>query len=147
MALGHWGAQWIGNRLRDDELDACLLMWDIRRFVCLQEFPPRLVAIHFQFRDARIGEETWWPVVEDGVADLCRDDPRRELTLVVDTSVRALTEVWAGDRTPQQVLQSHEIRVDGATGDALELWRWLVTSAFASTRGATRASASLSSTL
>ena len=33
MALGHWGARWIGSRLRDDELDAGLLMWDIRRFV------------------------------------------------------------------------------------------------------------------
>ena len=35
MALGHWGARWIGSRLRDDELDAGLLMWDIRRFVRL----------------------------------------------------------------------------------------------------------------
>ena len=32
MALGHWGARWIGSRLRDDELDAGFLMWDIRRF-------------------------------------------------------------------------------------------------------------------
>ena len=46
------------------------------------------------------------------MADLCRDDPGRELTLVVDTTVRALTEVWAGDRTPQEVLQSRELRVE-----------------------------------
>jgi hypothetical protein len=76
--------------------------------------------------------------VEDGVADLCRDDPGRELTLVVDASVRALTEVWAGDRTPRQALQSHEIRVDGAKRDAEDLWRWLGTSAFAPTRHAAR---------
>src|SRR5690349_20482928 len=25
MALGHWGARWIGSRLREDELDAVLL--------------------------------------------------------------------------------------------------------------------------
>ena len=54
------------------------------------------VVIHFQFRDARAGERAWWLAVEDGVADLCRDDPGRELTLVVQASVRALTEVWAG---------------------------------------------------
>jgi len=41
MALGHWGARWIGSRLRDDELHAGLLMWDIRRFACVPEFPPR----------------------------------------------------------------------------------------------------------
>jgi putative sterol carrier protein len=74
--------------------------------------------------------------VEDGVADLCRDDPGRALTLVVDASVRALTEVWAGDRTPRQALESREIRVDGATREAQDLWRWLGTSAFASTRRA-----------
>lgn len=93
MALGHWGARWIGSRLRDSELDAGLLMWDVRRFARIEMFPPRSVVIHFRFRDARSGEQEWWLVVEHGVADLCRDDPGRELTLVVDSSVRALTEV------------------------------------------------------
>lgn len=134
MALGHWGAQWIGSRLRDDELDVGLLMWDIRRFARVQEFPERPVVINFQFRDAREREEAWWLVVESRVADLCRDDPGRELTLVVDASVRALTEVWAGDLTPQQALRSREIRVDGPKRDAEDLWRWLGTSAFAPTR-------------
>ena len=136
MALGHWGARWIGSRLRDEELDAGLLMWDIRRFVCLPEFPPRPIVVNFQFRDARPGERTWWLVVEDGMADLCRDDPGRELTLVVDATVRALTEIWSGDLTPEQALQSREVRVDGARRDAQDLWRWLGTSAFAPTRRA-----------
>ena len=134
MALGHWGARWIGSRLRDDELDAGLLMWDVRRFVRLPEFPTRPVVIHFLLRDARTRERAWWLVVEDGAADLCRDDPGRELTLVVEASVRALTEVWAGELTPQQALESREIRVDGAQRDAQDLWRWLGTSAFATTR-------------
>ena len=138
MALGHWGARWIGSRLRDDELDAGLLMWDVRRFVRIETFPSRPVVIQFKFRDARPGEQEWWLVVEQGVADLCRDDPGRELTLVVDSSVRALTEVWAGDRTPREVLQSRELRVDGAVQDAESLWRWLGTSAFAGTRSAAR---------
>jgi DNA-binding HxlR family transcriptional regulator len=138
MALGHWGARWIGSRLRDDQLDAGLLMWDVRRFVRLETFPSRPVVIQFKFRDARSGEQAWWLVVEEGVADLCRDDPGRELTLVVDSSVRALTEVWAGDRTPREVLESRELRVDGAAQDAQNLWRWLGTSAFASTRSSAR---------
>lgn len=46
MALGHWGARWIGSRLRDDQLDAGLLMWDIRRFVRIEAFPPQPVVIH-----------------------------------------------------------------------------------------------------
>jgi len=134
MALGHWGAQWVGSRLREDELDASLLMWDIRRFVRIEEFPPAPVVINFQFRDARSGEGAWWLVVEDGVADLCRDDPGRDPTLVVDSSVRALTEIWGGDLTPAQALQSREVRVDGPSQEAKALWRWLGTSVFAPTR-------------
>ncbi len=134
MALGHWGASWIGSAPREDELDVGLLLWDIRRSVRIAEFPPRPVVIHFKFRDARRGEGAWWLVVENGVADLCRDDPGRDLTLVVDATVRALTEVWMGDRTPQEALKSRELRVEGGERDAKSLWRWLGTSAFAPTR-------------
>lgn len=138
MALGHWGARWIGSRLRDDQLDAGLLMWDIRRFARVEQFPPQPVVIQFKFRDARSGEREWWLVVEQQQADLCRDDPGRELTLIVDSTVRALTEVWAGDRTPQEVSHAKELRVDGAAQDAQNLWRWLGTSAFAGTRHTAR---------
>src|SRR5688572_24071247 len=73
LALGHWGARWIGSRLRQDQLDAGFLMWDIRRFARLDEFPPRRVVVHFRFTDAGPAEREWWLVVEDHVPDLCRD--------------------------------------------------------------------------
>jgi len=133
MALGHWGARWIGSRLREDELDAGLLMWDIRRFVRTETLPPQPVIIHFRFSDARRGEQAWWLVAERGAVDLCRDDPGRDLTLVVESTVRALTEVWAGALTPAQALASHEIRIEGAQREAERLWQWLGTSAFAPT--------------
>jgi DNA-binding HxlR family transcriptional regulator len=134
VALGHWGARWIGSRLPDGHLDAGLLMWDIRRFVRLAEFPARRVVIHFDLRDARAGERRWWLVVENGTADLCRDDPGHELTLLVEASVRALTEIWSGDRTPDRACAVGEVSVRGAKRDAEALWRWLGTSAFAPTR-------------
>jgi DNA-binding HxlR family transcriptional regulator len=134
MALGHWGATWIGSRLRDDELDAGLLMWDIRRFVRVDECPPHPVVIQFQLHDAHEGERAWWLVVEHGVVDLCRDDPGRELTLVVNASLRALTEVWGGDLTSEQALASGDVRVHGGQRDAERLWHWLGTSAFAPSR-------------
>ena len=135
MALGHWGARWIGSRLRRDQLDAGFLMWDIRRFARVDAFPrDRRVVIHFRFSGARSGERLWWLVVENGSADLCRDDPGHEVTLVVDCSLLALTEVWTGDRDPRDVLRSREVRVSGAARDANALWDWLGRSAFAPTR-------------
>ena len=81
LSLGYWGARWIGSRLRDDQLDIGLLLWDMRRVARVKEFPSKPVVIHFQIRDGRPSERAYWLVVEDGVADLCRDDPGRELTL------------------------------------------------------------------
>jgi DNA-binding HxlR family transcriptional regulator len=134
FALGHWGARWIGSRLHEHELDASLLVWDIRRGVDLDAFPPSAVTIQFRFRDAREGEKVWWLVVEERAADLCRDDPGREATVVVDSTVRALTEVWTGERTPDEVQRAGELRVQGPARESLELWRWLGASAFAPSR-------------
>jgi DNA-binding HxlR family transcriptional regulator len=134
MALGHWGARWIGSRLRKDELDAGLLMWDVRRSVHVEVCPATPVIVNFRFRDARAGERQWWLVVEDGTVDLCRDDPGRDVTVVVDATVRGLTEVWSGDRTPEESIIAGTIRIDGAQRDAARLWKWLGASAFAPTR-------------
>ena len=135
LALGHWGARWIGSRLKREELDAGFLMWDVRRFARRELFPAqRRIVVHFQFKDARRGERLWWLVVENGEVDLCRDDPGHELTLVVESTVRALTEIWSGDMLPAQALARREIRVLGRSGDARDLWRWLGTSGFAPTR-------------
>jgi DNA-binding HxlR family transcriptional regulator len=139
LQLGHWGARWIGSRLKREQLDAGFLMWDIRRFARLEEFPPkRRVVIQFNFNDARKGERRWWLVVERGVSDLCRDDPGHELSVIVESSVRALTAVWTGDSEAQAELTAGRIRVLGAEPDTRKLWRWLGRSLFAPTREAAR---------
>jgi DNA-binding HxlR family transcriptional regulator len=139
LALGHWGARWIGSRLKREQLDAGFLMWDIRRFAQLDAFPAKRVVIQFLFPDARRGEKRWWLVVEDRVADLCRDDPGHELTLIVESSVRALTDVWTGERPAAEVVSAGELRIQGPASEARSLWRWLGTSVFAPTRATRQA--------
>lgn len=139
LALGHWGARWVGSDLRDDELDVTLLMWDMRRSVRLDEFPSRPVVVNFRFHDAREGETRWWLVVENGCAELCRDDPGRDVTLLVQSSVRTLTEIWRGDITPHDALRSRLLEIEGPAGDAERFWHWLGTGTFAETRRQARA--------
>lgn len=135
VGLGHWGARWIGSRLKRQQLDAGFLMWDIRRFSRVDLFPPRRrVVIQFRFRDAPPGEREWWLVVEKGVADLCRDDPGEDVTLVIDSTVRALTEIWTGDSDPEREASMGALRLLGADSDRRALWRWLGRSMFAPTR-------------
>jgi hypothetical protein len=109
-------------------------MWDIRRFVRLDQFPRGRTVIHFAFSDARPRERRWWLVVEDGRADLCRDDPGHDLTVIVESSVRALTEIWTGDSGPQAEIKAGHVRVIGPDQDARRLWTWLGRSLFAPSR-------------
>ena len=137
MALGHWGSRWIGSRLKREQLDAGFLMWDIRRFARRELFPAeRRIVVQFRFTDARQGERAWWLVVENGEVDLCRDDPGHEVTLIVESTVRALTEIWTGDLLPDQALSARSLRVLGGARDARNLWRWIGASVFAPTRRA-----------
>jgi DNA-binding HxlR family transcriptional regulator len=135
VGLGHWGARWIGSRLKRDQLDAGFLMWDIRRFARMDRFPPgRRVVIHFRFTDAPRGEKVWWLVVEKGSADLCRDDPGHELDVVVESTVRSLTDVWTGESEPQAEIAAGRLKVQGAGRSGRALWNWLGQSVFAPTR-------------
>jgi len=118
------------------------LMWDIRRFVHLDKFPKsRPVVIHFRFSDAGPGERRWWLVVDQGSADLCRDHPGGEPTLIVESTVLALTEVWTGDRDAGEAVAERAVRLRGAARDVKALWGWLGRSAFAETRSASRTAA------
>lgn len=135
LSMGHWGARWIGSRLVKGQLDAGLLLWDIRRFARLEEFPKaRRTVIHFRFRDARAGERVWWLVVENGSADLCRDDPGHELDVIVESTVRALTEVWTGDSDSKNEIAAGRLLVTGGGRGGALLWRWLGRSMFAPSR-------------
>jgi DNA-binding HxlR family transcriptional regulator len=135
LTLGHWGARWIGSRLKPNQLDAGFLMWDVRRFLRLDEFPAdRRVVIHFRFTDARAGERAWWLVVDRRVADLCRDDPGHEVDAEVESTVRALTEIWTGDSSPRAELAAGRLAVRGAGREGARLWRWLGRSMFAPSR-------------
>lgn len=135
VGMGHWGARWIGSRLKKSQLDAGFLMWDIRRFARLEEFPQgRRTVVQFHFRDARPRERAWWLVVENGEVDLCRDDPGYELDVVVDSTVRALTEIWTGDSDPTKEMAAAHLRVDGGGRGGASLWRWLGRSMFAPSR-------------
>ena len=135
VGLGHWGARWIGSRMRREQLDAGFLMWDIRRFARMDQFPKgKRAVIHFRFTDAPARERLWWLVVENATTDLCRDDPGHELDVIVESTVRALTEIWTGDSKPATEVAAGRLKVSGAGPNDARLWRWLGRSMFAESR-------------
>jgi DNA-binding HxlR family transcriptional regulator len=113
-ALGAWGVRWIGE-LGDRDLDPHLLMWDIRRSVPVDRWPRTRTTVAFRFDDVPARQVHWWVVVADGDTDVCDVDPGYDVVATVHTSLRALTEIWRGDRTWERALSNADVRIDGPT--------------------------------
>ncbi|KUI24665.1 HxlR family transcriptional regulator [Mycobacterium sp. IS-1742] len=111
-ALGAWGARWIGE-LGDEDLDPHLLMWDIRRSIPVEQWPTARTTLAFRFDDVGARTSRWWLMVADGRADVCDVDPGYEVTATVQTSLRALTRIWRGDRSWQHALLDGDVAVSG----------------------------------
>jgi DNA-binding HxlR family transcriptional regulator len=70
--MGFWGQRWIDADLSLRNLDAQLLMWDMRRNVDPQPVPQRRVVIRFLYPEQPQGRRRWWLVVDRGTVDLLR---------------------------------------------------------------------------
>ncbi len=129
--LGIWGHRWVGANLSDGDLDAGLLMWDMRRSVDAQIFPRRRVVVQFEYPDAPQGAQDWWLVSESGDIDLCLHDSGFEVDVLIRCSLRTMTEVWTCRRPFNEAVKSHDINVMGDSKLASNLQTWLRSSALA----------------
>ncbi len=114
QALNTWGVRWIGE-LGDDDLDPHLLMWDMRRTVPIGEWPRVRTVVEFRLSGVAAKASRWWMVVAEGEADVCDFDPGFEVTATVDTTLRALTEVWRGDTSWSRALLEGQMSLSGPT--------------------------------
>jgi hypothetical protein len=86
-------------------------------------------VIKFQFTDlAR--QKNWWLVVQDGKCDLCIKDPGRDVDVFFTTTVRAMTDVWMGDRTFKEAIKSGDLNMQGARAMTRNVASWLKFSVF-----------------
>jgi len=127
--LGVWGHRWARSRLNNQDLDAGLLMWDMRRSVDAAMFPNERVVVQFEYPDAPKGGRNWWLVSENGEIDLCLNDPGHEVDVVIKAPLKVMTAVWICDRTFNDAVKSGDIRVMGNPRLTARLQDWLRASA------------------
>lgn len=132
-ALGVWGKRWIRGDLGQDQLDAELLMWDLRRRVDSARAPAGRTVVRFIFADQPDDRRHFWLVVTGGGdVDLCWKDPGHPVDLEVATDLGTLTEVWMGDRRLAEALRRGEVELRGPSTLRRSFPGWLGLSLFAS---------------
>jgi len=127
--LGAWGHRWVQTSLVVKDLDASLLMWDMRRSVNPDAFPARRIVVQFQYADASKGATDWWLVSEDGEIDLCLNNPGSEVDIVIKSPLAKMTAVWTCQMTFEDAVRRGEIEVFGDTKLVKKLQDWLQSSA------------------
>lgn len=112
-ALGVWGKLWLKSHIEKHDLDAGLLMWDVRRNLQRERLPQGRTIVKFEFSGTTSGKRTWWLVLEGGDVELCLLDPGFEPNLRVRAHLRTMTEIWMGDRSCRDAIKSNDVLLDG----------------------------------
>lgn len=131
-SFGKWGQRWIPSKLSLEQLDAQLLMWDMRRGLRFDPLPSRRLVIQFQYPDAPKRERNWWLILEpDQPVDLCSVDPGYDVDLYVTSPLRTMTAIWMGIETVRQARAADDLMLTGERDLIDTMERWLGLSPFA----------------
>jgi DNA-binding HxlR family transcriptional regulator len=138
--FGEWGQRWVRSRVEELDLDAGLLMWDMRGRIDPGRFPNHLTTIQFEYPDMARTKRYWWLVVQAGEIELCLTDPGFPVDLYILTDLCTMTQVWMGDISLREAQARELIELQGDMGLIRKMPRWLARSKFATVeRGAVRA--------
>ncbi len=131
-AIGMWGQKWVETEPTLENLDAELLMWDMRRNLNTDPLPGRRTVIEFIYREQSASQRHWWLIVEpDATVDLCHVDPGFDVDLFVNADLRTMTEIWLGLRTVTNALTDGKLSMIGRDDLARTIQSWLGLSPFA----------------
>lgn len=132
-ALGTWGQRW-AVRIQPHNLDAGLLMWNLRRRLAKERLPNRRVVVHFFYQGLPAsyrGSHEFWMILERSAADVCLRDPGYEIDLCVDADTAAMVRIWLGDQSFADAVRTQQVCLTGDPQLAREFPSWLLLSPFA----------------
>lgn len=145
-----WGMRWARSQLSDEELDADLLMWDIRRRILTDHLPGGETVLCFSFADVldlsgASKAMSCWLVIDDDEVDFCDRDPGKDVDLYISSKIRDLIEVWEGDQALKTALREERLTAIGDRRLIRSMPDWFGLSTLAHIRPAEEAQAGLKS--
>jgi DNA-binding HxlR family transcriptional regulator len=130
--VGRWGQRWVSSKLALQNLDAQLLMWDMRRTMRFDPPPEGRKVTQFQYADAPPKDRCWWMIAAPGEpVDLCSIDPGFDVDLYVAAELEAMTAIWMGVETVSGAKSKGRLTLTGDDKLASTMQQWLRLSPFA----------------
>jgi len=131
--LGAWGQRWT-IRVDPNNLDAELLMWNVRRRLAVDRLPKQRTVVRFDFSGLPSGygrARLFWLIADRSEVDLCLKDPGSEVDLYVSADLGSFARIWLGDLSLAEAIRSGSVRLTGHTELVRGFPSWLLLSHFA----------------
>jgi DNA-binding HxlR family transcriptional regulator len=132
-SLGEWGQRWT-SRVDAQNLDAELLMWNVRRRLATDRLPTARTVVRFDFTGLPSHyrrTRTFWLILERRDVDLCVQDPGDEPGLYVEADLATFARTWLGDVEIAAALRGGAIKLTGTRELKRAFPTWLLLSPFA----------------
>lgn len=132
-ALGKWAHRNVDADVTLENLDARLLMWNMRRKIDATALPEaRRSVIQFIYPELPRDEQSYWLIARPGTpVDLCSTDPGHDVDLFVTADLKALTSAWIGLSSLRVEIAHDRIKLSGDAAMADSIDRWMVRSSYA----------------
>lgn len=130
--LGEWAHRNVDSEVSLQNLNAQMLMWNIRRKINRSELPLHKCVIQFTLNDAPNDPANYWLIFKPGVApDICYVDQGFNVDLFIVSELRALTSAWMGHTSFEAEIAEERITLVGHEVMARNLTKWMIRSSFA----------------
>ncbi len=113
------------GELGDKDLDAHLLMWDIRRSISIDAWPRARTVVAFRLTGVDPKASRWWLTVSEGTADVCDFDPGYDVAATIEASLRDLTRIWLGELSWSRAILNGTVTVSGAADVRQAVLDWI----------------------
>jgi DNA-binding HxlR family transcriptional regulator len=133
-ALGEWAHRNVDAEVTLENLDARLLMWNMRRRINSTALPrQKRSVIEFTYPELPKDERSYWLISKPGIpVDLCSVDPGHDVDLFVSADLKAMTSAWMGLSSLKTEMSRGTISLIGDMAIAASIDDWMVRSSYAS---------------
>jgi DNA-binding HxlR family transcriptional regulator len=129
--FGEWGARWAFGDPRLNELDPIVLLWWMRRRVCMEAIGKRRVSIQFNFSGGP--RQSYWLLIEQADVSVCLKDPGFAINVIVAANLTAFYRVWLGRVTLREAVRREHVRLQGLPAEVRAFSSWFFWSPMAGT--------------
>jgi DNA-binding HxlR family transcriptional regulator len=131
FSMAKWGQEWLNIEPSVKDVDADLLMWDIRRNVTPISILPKSFVVHFLLTDVPKKKSDRWLVFSKEQVDLCYVDHNFDVDVQIEVSAKTLAKIWMGWASFEEAVLSKQIVLRGPEKFTKIALEWLGRSSLA----------------